>query len=413
VLTNPGGPGADGRFFPAEDNFTRQTRLREHQEIVGIDVRGTGRSTNVTCDGAIDLLKELDARNRDPHNLNHILDTTQRVASLCQQALGDLGPVVNTYQTVRDLDLLRILLGRDRINWVGYSGGSWLGAHYAQQFPQHTGRIVLDSNAEFTTTWQRSFDWQSLGFERRWREDFLPWMAGHDSTYHFGTTGDAVRQVYERVRDALTRTPVDVGTVHVTAPKLDELTVSFLYQKSLFPTLANILVTLRDLTGQGTADIQEAQAALTKTAGDSMRATFWAILCGEGPWTGNRQTAIRDSNRAYNSGLTLIGGAWPLAQLCMFWTTPARPLPTMDGNGVPPVLMLQSTHDPATPIEGARRAHAAFANSRMVTVTDEGDHGLYGFGNQALDTIVNDYLVNGTIPADQSVPGMPLPTPGA
>ncbi|GAB3889474.1 hypothetical protein GCM10029964_059190 [Kibdelosporangium lantanae] len=135
VFTNPGGPGADGRFFPAEDNFTRQTRLREHQEIIGIDVRGTGKSTNATCDGATDLLKELDARDRDPRNLNHILDTTERVAALCQRALGDLGPVITTYQTVRDLDLLRILLGRNRINWVGYSGGSWLGAHYAQRFP--------------------------------------------------------------------------------------------------------------------------------------------------------------------------------------------------------------------------------------------------------------------------------------
>ncbi|GAB3889472.1 hypothetical protein GCM10029964_059180 [Kibdelosporangium lantanae] len=237
-------------------------------------------------------------------------------------------------------------------------------------------------------------------------------MARYDSTYHFGTTGDTVRQVYEHVRDALTREPVDVGTVHVTAPKLDELTVSFLYQKSLFPTLATILVTLRDLTGQGTADIQKAETALTKPmATDFMRATFWANLCGEGPWTGNRRTAVRDSDHAYDSGLTLVGGAWPLGQVCMFWTAPPRPLPTMDGKGVPPVLMLQSTHDPATPVEGARRAHDAFAGSRMVTVTGEGDHGLYGYGNQALDTLVNGYLVDGTVPADQSVPGMPLPPP--
>ncbi|MFD1048392.1 alpha/beta hydrolase, partial [Kibdelosporangium lantanae] len=247
---------------------------------------------------------------------------------------------------------------RSRINtaymtcsFIGGTVGSWLGAHYAQRFPRHTGRFVLDSNTEFTTTWQRSFDWQPLGFERRWREDFLPWMARYDSTYHFGTTGDTVRQVYEHVRDALTREPVDVGTVHVTAPKLDELTVSFLYQKSLFPTLATILVTLRDLTGQGTADIQKAETALTKPmATDFMRATFWANLCGEGPWTGNRRTAVRDSDHAYDSGLTLVGGAWPLGQVCMFWTAPPRPLPTMDGKGVPPVLMLQSTHDPATPV---------------------------------------------------------------
>ncbi|WP_157904953.1 alpha/beta fold hydrolase, partial [Amycolatopsis sp. M39] len=175
VVTNPGGPGAPGRNFPAR--LRNQPKLREHQEIVGFDPRGTGKSTNITCGGAIGTGSDLDPRDRSKQNLNLILQATKYAALSCQQKSGELGPLITTDQTVKDIDLLRVLLGRDKINWVGYSAGTWMGAHYAQAFPARTGRFVLDSSTEFTTTWQKSFDAQPLGFERRWRQDFLPWMA--------------------------------------------------------------------------------------------------------------------------------------------------------------------------------------------------------------------------------------------
>jgi hypothetical protein len=76
--------------------------------------------------------------------------------------------------------------------------------------------------------------------------------------------------------------------------------------------------------------------------------------------------------------------------------------------------MVQSVRDPATPLEGAQRAHARFANSRMLTVRDEGDHGIYGFSNDCVSDVVESYLVDGVVPAkDLSCPGVPLPAPGA
>ncbi|ATE54323.1 alpha/beta hydrolase [Actinosynnema pretiosum] len=422
LLTNPGGPGGDGRYFPAAPNFTEQTRLREHQEIIGVDVRGTGKSTNVTCDGAWSTLDDLDARDRSPENLDHALDLAERAADTCQAAYGDLGPVINTHQTIHDYDLLRALLGRERINWVGYSGGTWLGAHYAQRFPQRTGRFVLDSNTEFTTTWQKSFDWQATGFERSWREHFLPWAAKHDDVYHLGADAESVRQVYEAVRAALVRRPVELpsqqGPFRVTAPVLDGVVTQSLYSKVLFEGLATFLVTLKGITEQGSAPQEDVAAAvaaaeLAADEPDAMRATFWATLCGEGEWTGDRRSAIRDSNRAHERGLTLVGSGWPLVQLCMFWDSEPRALPKLDGRGVPPVLMLHSELDGATPIEGARRAHAAFEGSRLITVTGDGDHGLYGMGNPVVDEITNAYLVDGVVPADREVAGMPLPDPSA
>ncbi|MEU0466235.1 alpha/beta hydrolase [Amycolatopsis sp. NPDC006131] len=425
TFVNPGGPGAPGRMFPAR--LRNQTRVREHQDIIGFDPRGTGKSTNITCGGAIGTGSDLDPRDRSRENLKLILDATEYAADSCQVKSGDLGPFINTRQTINDLDLLRVLLKRQKINWVGYSAGTWMGAHYAQAFPDRTGKFVLDSNTEFTTTWQKSFDWQPLGFERRWREDFLPWMAKYDSLYHFGTTAEMARQTYEQVRYALTQNPVEVDGTKLSANALDSFIASELYNKRYFPELADYLVNVRNLT-QGTASAQQQTAlldqvkAVTDAVGpqplvvptdydDAYDASFWTIPCNEGPWFGNRNTAVRQSAQL-GPQYPLLGWGW-LIQPCIFWNNKPEPLPVLDGRGVPPVLMVQSTHDPATPIEGAERAHRAFKGSRMITVTGEGDHGIYAGGNAAVDKVVEDFLVDGVVPRDQTLPGMPLPDPTA
>ncbi|SFP80662.1 alpha/beta hydrolase fold [Amycolatopsis arida] len=427
VLTNPGGPGAPGRGFPAR--LRNQHKLREHQDIIGFDSRGTGKSSNITCGGAIGTGSSLDPRDRDRPNLNLILDATRYTAHSCQVKSGELGPLINTYQTVRDIDLLRVLLGRDRINWVGYSAGTWMGAHYATTFPERTGRFVLDSATEFTTRWQKSFDWQPMGFERRWRQDFLPWMAKYDSVYHFGTTGEEARQSYERLRAALGVRPVELDGERVGPNELDSQIAGALYNKRAFPGLAETLVNLRTLVeGYATAEQRAAAAERVRAANvsdsgvtgpqplrvptdydDAFDASFWTIPCNEGPWFGNRSSVVRQSERLGRQ-YPLLGWGW-LIQPCVFWKHKPIELPVVDGRGVPPVLIVQSVHDPATPIEGARRAHRAFANSRMLTITDEGDHGIYAGGNACADDVVERFLVDGVVPDDTSCPGMPLPVP--
>jgi len=144
--------------------------------------------------------------------------------------------------------------------------------------------------------------------------------------------------------------------------------------------------------------------------GDSYDASFWTIPCNEGPWTGSPNSAIKDSQKLIDKQLPLLGAGW-FIQPCLFWKKPPSPLPVLDGKGVPPVLIVESEHDPATPLEGAKRAHKAFAGSRMLTITGEGDHGIYAGGNAGVDKVVEAYLVDGVVPNDQSLPGMPLPVP--
>jgi pimeloyl-ACP methyl ester carboxylesterase len=419
VFTNPGGPGGPGRSLPL--SFISRPKLLGNEDIIGIDPRGTGGSTNVTCGGQSSLGSELDPRDRSRANLDLILNANKLIAQYCQTRSGELGKYVNTEQTVRDLDLLRALLNRPKINWVGYSGGTWLGAQYATTFPSRVGAFVLDSNTEFTTGWEESFNWQPLGFERRWREDFLVWAAKYDSLYHLGATAEAARQTYEQTRAKLAQNPVQ----GLTASLFDFSIVPSLYSKQDFPALADFLVTVRDLVSQPAnaaqlaAKVAAYRAQLVQSPmpmapvdyEDAFPASFVSITCNDTPWYGDRQSQVRLSEQLGRK-YPLIGWSW-VAQPCIFWNRPNVNLPQVTGRGLPSILMVQSTHDPATPYEGAQKAHRGLANSRMITVTGEGDHGIYAFtGNKCVDDIVENFIVDGRAPThDLTCAGMPLPAP--
>ncbi len=402
VLTNPGGPGGPGRSTPLL--FTGRAKLVENLDIIGIDPRGTGASTNATC-GGYDWLAVTDPRDRSRANTKLLYDAAELQATACQTRSGAFGKVINTEQTVRDLDLLRRLLGREKVNWIGYSGGTWMGAHYATLFPERVDKFVLDSNTDFTSTFQDIFDNFGYGFERRFRVDFLPWVAKYDRLYHLGTTAEQVRQAYETTRAKLAAHPLPLpdGSV-VDGVRLDLMLVRAQYSKDAFPQAAEALAAVDQATKSGaTAPVQYP---------DAPNATLYGIACNDTKFRHNRATLASEAERL-GKRYPLFGSYQILAP-CAFWDRPPLELKKPTGKGVPPVLMVQSVRDPATTLEGAQRAHRNFEGSRMLTVTDEGDHGIYAFGNACVDEIVEAFIVDGKVPPrDLTCPGMPLPDPTA
>ncbi|CAL9347981.1 Tripeptidyl aminopeptidase [Actinosynnema sp. ALI-1.44] len=402
VLTNPGGPGGPGRTLPAL--YQDRAKLVQDHDIIGIDPRGTGASTNVTC-GGFDFLTLTDPRDRSRENVDLLYDAAELQATACQVKSGEFGKVVNTEQTVKDLDLLRHLLGRDKISWIGYSGGTWMGAYYATYFPNRVDKFVLDSNTEFTTTFQEIFDEFGRGFQRRFDVDFLPWVAKYDSLYHLGTTAEQVRAAYEKTRARLAADPIPLPDGRVLdGVLLDLVLVQAQYSKWAFADAASLLSQLN-------AD-QKALAALDVRYPDAPNATLYGIACNDTRFRGGREFLDREA-RELGAKYPLVGYYQILAP-CAFWNRPPLQLKTPTGKGVPPILMVQSVRDPATPLEGAQRAHDRFAGSRMITVADEGDHGIYGFGNACVNDLVESFIVDGKVPPrDTTCPGEPLPDPTA
>ncbi|MFI6302853.1 alpha/beta hydrolase [Amycolatopsis thailandensis] len=416
VLTNPGGPGAAGRMMSLSFLRLGRTKVVDNLEVVGIDVRGTGDSTRVSC-GGYDWLGQVDPKDRRSDNVPRIYDAAAHQAERCQRQSGELGRYITTEQTVKDLDLLRHLLGREKISWIGYSGGTWLGAHYATYFPRRVDRFVLDSNADFTAGWQTSITGIAAAMERRFRADFLPWVAKYDKVYHLGTTGEQVRRNYERTRAELAAHPARLadGTEY-TGTQFDLRLINGMYLKTAFPSAAADIATLRavvDTPGRSATEEQSQTLAPGKAGlatDDAVAGTQFAILCNDTPWNRSRARLAGEGEglgRAYP-----FAGHYQLGAPCTFWNRPAVRLKTPTGHGVPPVLMVQSEHDPATPLEGAQHAHRTFAHSRMITVYGEGDHTVYGRSNSCVNDMVENFLLDGKIPPrDVACTGTPLPDP--
>ncbi|GAB3935909.1 alpha/beta hydrolase [Kribbella albertanoniae] len=432
LLINPGGPGAPGRTYAAK--VYHRDRVREHHEVIGFDVRGTGGSDNVTCAGGIGTEFQFDMRDRSAGNLDAILDHVEGTVDDCHQLSGDFGPLVNQFQTTHDLNLLRVLLHRDKIDWLGFSAGTWLGAHFAQRFPEHVDKVVLDSVGDLTLSLHESWDQQPLGFERRWRTDFLPWLAKYHTQYGYGRTAEAARLTYEKVRAALAEEPVVLDGLPLGPSQYDWDIDGGLYWKGYFADTADymaavkILVDQRSTAGEKAAARTTAEKVVAKRDGgprgprplvagdyptaaydDAYDASFWHYSCNDGPITGDRQSQI-ESSTTQGTRYPKVGWSW-VALPCIFWNNRPAEQQELNGEGVPPVLMVQSERDPATPIEGARNAHKAFKGSRMVTITNDGNHGIYASDNTCANNVVEDYLVGGVVPADRTCPGTPLPTP--
>lgn len=412
LFTNPGGPGGAGLEMPLGFLFDGRDELAAHFTIYGIDVRGTGRSTTVSC-GPQENAPSFDVKDRSPQNVRAILHHTEEFAESCAQHSGELGRYVNTEQTVADLDLLRRVEDHDRINWYGVSGGTWLGAHYATYFPRAVDRMVLDSNTQFTGSWQEVFAWQPMAFERRWREDVLPWLAAHDDQYQLGSSPRQVQFTVDQLREGLKRQPLPTPQGPLDHNALDALLVQAMYSKSLFPELGEALRALRaetdlELAAERLAATRARFVPMQTDPADSQAATMFAIRCNDTEFRGTPDSVAAWSQ--LQGQMFPLYGYHTIVQPCLYWHGQQAQLKRPDGKGVPPVLMLQAEKDPATAYEGALIAHREFANSRLVTVRGEGDHGVYGAGNGCVDDVVEEYLIDKQVPAgDISCPGGELP----
>ncbi|GAA0937211.1 alpha/beta hydrolase [Kribbella koreensis] len=441
IFGNPGGPGGAG--LGMAPYLASQPGLGKDHLYVGFDPRGTGDSANVTCQGAPGFT--MDARDRDNENLGLISEAALLTRPYCERQSRGLLPYVNTAQTVQDIDLIRRLLGYEKIDWLGYSGGTWLGAYYQTYFPAHVGRFVLDSNTDFTRPWSETFEAQPQAFERRFREDFAPWAAKHDDRLQLGSSPRLVIRTYERLRRELKKQPAVEefldGSMKITYDQntLDQIVASDMYTKMDFQSLALDLAFLRGLSAAQTAGGPKAaqhkvdalpparQQELVRRAtsgpiglppigqafgDDAEGATFTAVTCNDTPWPQGREVGdelAADLGPKY----PLIG--WSMNENpCFYWDRPALTMPTPTGKGLPTTLMVQSAHDPATNASLAAAAHQRYAGSRLVTITGEGDHGIYGGVNKCADKIVNTFLTTGVAPArDVSCKGEGIPAPSA
>lgn len=448
IFFNPGGPGGDGLLFGALYSFlwgqadTSTTsgaalkQLSERYDLIGFSPRGTGQSFRLTCgSNEQSSAEQYPSEDRSPQNVQAQLRNSRLVAQACLK--NPLTPFVNTDQTARDLNLARQLLGDDKLNYVGYSYGSWLGAWYAKLFPRQTGRFLLDANTTFDKTWEAQTLLQPQGFERALRESAMGYAARQNSVFGLGDTPEAVYGVYaafpSALKQALQTYPASLlralytstGTVAVpyklVAARGFSAVVKANPERTTSSELAPLLSAYTYSPDPEVQQVARAEALLlldTYAAiinrltqplelgyGD---AVFNAVVNNDTPWSQNEAFWIKAGDEAAKAH-PFIGGILT-NNPAIYWGSPTARQPQTPAK-LPPLLLLQNEYDPATPREGALEAWRSLPGARMIFIDNEARHTAFPYETECVDVGVARYFLDGTLPADPFTvcPARPLP----
>ncbi|MFJ4331979.1 MULTISPECIES: alpha/beta hydrolase [unclassified Streptomyces] len=413
LLFNFGGPGGSG-VATLPGLAPDYEKLRTRYDLVSFDPRGVGNSNGVRClDAGLPDEEEIDNTPDDGGDeTNALVRFNRETAAACEKNSGDVLPYVGTTQAARDMDLMRQVLGDDRLHYFGISYGTELGGVYAHLFPEHVGRAVLDGVVDPTHDLMEEALAQAGGFQLAF-EHFAAWCARQGCT--LGDDAEDIVDLTVGLEEALDDTPLatpDGGELDGDA--LVDAISGALYRQDYWPALRVGLEAAADDNGEVLHDLAEALGQHgrggdtdddTDDSDDSDEQSneddaFRAITCDD---SSSRYTVADVLSRLPDfleaSPLFGPGLAWSTLS-CDGWPVPgAARHPEVSAPGAPPVLLVGNTGDPATPYEGAARMAERLGEKVGVELTYEGEgHGAYDSGNTCVQNAVNAYLLNGTLP---------------
>ncbi|KJK58234.1 alpha/beta hydrolase [Saccharothrix sp. ST-888] len=399
LLMIPGGPGGSGLNGPSEAVKRLPQAVRDAYDIVSFDPRGVGRSTPVSCDLAHEDLAMVNLRPwpAPDGGITRAMDSERRIAAACAANGGPVLRSMSTRNEARDIDRIRQALGERKLSTWGVSYGTYAGAVYATMFPQHTDRVVLDSNddpdpSRVERGWLANF---AVGAEDRF-PDFARFASTPGSAYRIADTPQEVRQVFLGLADRLDREPIPrprANPERLTGNVLRETMLESLYSDAGFPGLAALM--LAALHG---TDLPAPSGPPDAVQQNTVAASV-GTLCNDVSWPG--------PTADYQGTVTADRAAHPLTagmpvnvMPCAFWPTPPAEAPTrITPDGPSNVLLVQNLRDPATPYSGALKLRAAFGPRARMVAVDSGGHDAYlANGNACGDRAVTEFLLDGHRP---------------
>ncbi|MER6149800.1 alpha/beta hydrolase [Streptomyces hirsutus] len=400
LLFNFGGPGGSGvSMMPSY--ATTASKLRERYDLVSWDPRGVAASEGIRCrdDEEIQAAESVDSTPDTPAEEQAYLADAADFGKGCQESAGKLLAHVSTTDTARDMDRIRQALGDDRLNYFGISYGTELGGVYAHLFPKRVGRLTLDAVVDPSADTVGHAENQTRGFQRA-LDNYLK-STGRDP-------GQGSREIAELL-DRIDAEPLP------TSSKGRELTQSLaltgivlpLYSKDGWPVLTSALEAAEE--GDGSELLALADGYNERDASGKYGTTTHsqrAISCLDDK---QRMTAAQTEELLPEfERISPVFGpflGWDTAGWCHDWPVPGQhDSPEVSAPGAAPVLVIGNTGDPATPYEGARRMADELGEGVGIVLTWEGEgHGAYGSGSDCVDSTVNAYLLDGTVPKDGKV----------
>ncbi|WP_245717466.1 alpha/beta fold hydrolase [Nocardia jejuensis] len=398
MLSNPGGPGGEGLDFPIAFGAAMTPEVRAQYDLIGMDPRGVGLSTPVRCGWRTGF--GLQSAGVDAKSYAESVAFQADLALKCATNEGDRLRHITTRNTARDMDVVRGILGEERISFFGTSYGTYLGSVFTQMFPERSDRIVLDSAVD-PARYGAVRMVQDMGpANEAVFETWAGWTAERDGEFHFGTTRDQVRtSVLDMIRRAADR-PIDLDGYEVDDHWIPMILFAGLDDPRNYPKVASQLRQLAD-AAEGTA--VQVDPGLADSLKFMLRAepvensVQMAIMCGDAAVERDPTWYWRNIE-ASRATLPVFGAFANNITPCAFWAPPVEPT-TVVNNSVP-TLIVQSTGDTRTTYGNALGMHRALDASRLVTLEDVAIHYIFGrYPNACVYAAVNTYFGEGTLPA--------------
>ncbi|WP_228545896.1 alpha/beta hydrolase [Microcella flavibacter] len=409
LFVNPGGPGASGFDFVRDSvDAAVSAELRAQYDVIGWDPRGVGRSSAVTCYTDPAQMDEFvygvpEAEAGTPEWVDELTASAVDFAEACAENSGPLLEFVDTDSTVRDLDLLRSIVGDETLTYFGYSYGTEIGARYAEAFPDRTGRLVLDGATDPTTSQFEVVLAQSVGFEAALTTYITECAAAR--TCPFPTDTAAALGIVEQLYAQLDDEPIPAADGRqFTGSTLDIAIATALYDEGSWPFLSDMFTELRD--GVADTGFLLADFYYGREDGeyvDNSLEAFIAINCLDYPVERDPATIV-EQNAAIAEAAPVTTDPSPLGDVvCQNWPYESdAALEPVSAEGAPPILVVGTTGDPATPYEWAVSLSEQLASGVLLTYDGEG-HIAYDEGDPCINDLVDAFLLEGAVPAGATV----------
>jgi pimeloyl-ACP methyl ester carboxylesterase len=402
LLVNPGGPGGSGYDFVRDAGSTNiSQKVRTNYDVVGFDPRGVKRSAPVTC--LTD--QERDASRAKIYNLDtdaglaEAFADNKAIAAKCAEKTGPVLAHVDTVSAAKDLDILRGVLNDTKLNYLGYSYGTSIGAAYLDRFPTHVRAMVLDGALDPSLTWDALLEGQSRGFDAAFRS----FLADCDRTrcaFRKAVSGD-LGAAYDRLAASVGAKPLRTDTSRTVGPGLFSYGVSAaLYSRDDWPVLAQGLADAERGHGDLLLALSDAYLERGDQGYTNVSEANVAVNCLDRPWP-HDPTPYLALARKVTVDSPRFGPSIALSGLsCATWPVPPAATPhRVTAPGAPPVLVIGTTGDPATPYAWAVALAGQLSSGVLLTHVGDG-HTVYRATAPACITgPVDTYLITGRAPA--------------
>lgn len=410
LVLNFGGPGESGLRQLKEYGPDGFSQAGTRYDLVSFDPRGVGASSPVLCGGAAEEERPAVPELTGPAGVADFIEVQEKALRRCKRTAGDIIPYVGTVNAARDLDVLRAALGEGKLNYLGFSYGTKLGAVYAHRFPRNVGRMVMDGVDEPAPNLKDTTLAQTAAYQRALRHAVETCTRRGDEDCALGSNTDKAMADVAKAFDALDEQPLDwPGGRKLDREGAIEETMGLLRSRESLPETPNLLAAIvyhtrpGEAAERGLAAADEARGKRESGIHDKVEEAMTAINCAD---TADRYS-IRQVVASYGEFVRAspVFGPFMAAGMaaCTGWPQAGDDTShDVRADGAPKILMHTTEYDPATPVQWLPRMAAAVGSA--VTMTDTGGgHSVYGAQDAGcVNERIDAFLLDGVLPPDHS-----------